>query len=359
MNAATSEARAASHSRGSQHHAASPTSLTWGRFSREVHPGALCVEGCALTLICALALAALSIGELHIPLSDVAAAITGTNTDFSATVVTQWRLPRIVGAIVSGAALGVTGAIFQTLTRNPLGSPDILGFSTGAYTGALVVLIVLGGSWSFVTVGALTGGLATAALIAFITGGNDSVLRLVLIGVGVSAMLTAVNHWLISVVDIDVATSASMFGHGDLNGISWSAVFPAACLIAALLALSAVASRPLRVLELGGVHAVTLGVPASAARRLLTCLGLALVAIPTGFVGPIAFVALMAPNIARRLTGAHGIDLRMSATLGAALLLGSDLLAQLLIAPAQLPVGLVTGCIGGLYLIYLVRQARH
>lgn len=328
--------------------------LRVGPLTRPLVPRELAVTALALLAAAGIGLLALTLGELTIPLRDAIDAIIGARTDFTATVVAQWRLPRILAALACGAALGASGAIFQALTRNPLGTPDVLGFSTGAYTGALLVIVVLGGPWSLVAVGALIGGVGTALAVMALAGTEGSMLRLVLIGVGAAAALSAVNHWLIAHAEIDVALSASMFGSGSLNGVAWPRVLPTILAVLVGLALAAGAARILGVLELGDDAAGSLGVRVPQARRTLMILGIVLVAAPTALIGPVAFVALMAPSIARRLAGGGGCAPLTSAAIGALLLLGADVLAQRLVAPAQLPVGVVTGCIGGLYLIVLL-----
>ena len=334
-----------------------PARIALGPITRPLHVRSLVLTAVTVTATIALALGALTLGELHIPLGRVVSSITGSTAGFEATVVTQWRLPRVVAAVVAGAALGTSGAIFQSLTRNPLGSPDVLGFSTGAYTGALVALVLLGAGWANVSIGALTGGLAAAGIVMALGGTGRSMFRLVLVGVGLSATLTAANHWLIAAADLEVAMSASMFGNGDLNGITWSRTAPLLAVVVVLGAAAGMLVRDMRVLELGDVHAAALGIRTARTRTVLMLLGLALVSLPTAVMGPVAFVALMSPNIARRLNGSHGIDPVLSGALGACLLLASDIVAQRIIAPAQLPVGLVTGCVGGLYLLHLLRPA--
>lgn len=327
-----------------------------GPFTRPLHRRRLLVSALAATALVGLALLALQLGELRIPMREALDAIVGARTGFRAIVITQWRLPRILAAAVFGSAFGVSGAIFQTLTRNPLGTPDVLGFSTGAYTGALVVLVVLGGPWSLVSVGALLGGALAALLVLALSGRSGSVLRLVLIGVGLSAMLSAVNHWLIARAELEVSLSASMFGSGSLNGVAWHEVLPATIAVLVLMVLVLASARHLPALELGEEHARGMGMHVERMRLRLLLLGIALVAMPTAVIGPVAFVALTAPSIARRLCGG---GLIASGLVGALLLLGADALAQRVIAPSQLPVGIVTGCVGGLYLVVLLlRGAR-
>lgn len=319
----------------------------------------LVVSGILAVLIVATGAIALTLGESELSVGDVFAALVGAAEPGTARIVTEWRLPRIVVAILGGAALALSGAIFQSMTRNPLGSPDIIGFSTGAYTGALVVTLVLGASSLFVPAGAFAGGLA-AALAVFLLSRRSGTqgFHLIVVGIAISAVLTAVNAYLLATAQLEEAMSVAIWGAGTLNGMRWAQVLPvAAVLVIAALVLAASARR-LMVLELGDDHARMLGVGAARTRIVLLVAGVALVSAITAVAGPITFIALAAPQIARRLTRATGPNLLASATLGAFLLLVSDVIAQRVIAPGQLPVGVVTACLGGAYLVWLLTRTR-
>lgn len=317
--------------------------------------------GLVLLFSCiALGLLALVSGDYPLSLGEVWQALFSGVDDFTRTVVVEWRLPRILAAIVFGAALGASGAVFQSLTRNPLASPDILGFSAGAYTGALIVIIVLGGSYLQVAAGALIGGIATAALVyvlAFRRGAQG--FRLIIVGIAISAMLSSVNTWLTLTADLDTAMVAAVWGAGSLNGVTWQQTGVGSVLVAVLLLAVLVLGRPLRQLELGDDAAQALGVRVEASRLLLMLLSVGLIAVVTAAAGPIAFVALAAPQIARRLTRSPGVSVASAALMGAAMLVSSDAIAQHAL-PAMLPVGTVTVVVGGGYLIWLlIREARR
>lgn len=317
--------------------------------------------GLVLLFSCiALGLLALVSGDYPLSLGEVWQALFSGVDDFTRTVVVEWRLPRILAAIVFGAALGASGAVFQSLTRNPLASPDILGFSAGAYTGALIVIIVLGGSYLQVAAGALIGGIATAALVyvlAFRRGAQG--FRLIIVGIAISAMLSSVNTWLTLTADLDTAMVAAVWGAGSLNGVTWQQTGVGSVLVAVLLLAVLVLGRPLRQLELGDDAAQALGVRVEASRLLLMLLSVGLIAVVTAAAGPIAFVALAAPQIARRMTRSPGVSVASAALMGAAMLVSSDAIAQHAL-PAMLPVGTVTVVVGGGYLIWLlIREARR
>ncbi|MGO1855358.1 MAG: FecCD family ABC transporter permease, partial [Microbacteriaceae bacterium] len=154
------------------------------------------------------------------------AALVDPDAGFARTVVLEWRLPRAVAAIVFGAALAVSGAIFQSLTRNPLASPDIIGFSTGSYTGALLVMTLIGGGYLAVGAGALVGGIVTATavyLLAWRRSGTQG-FRLLIVGIAVAALLGSFNTWLLLTANLDVALNAAVWGAGTLNGITGTQV---------------------------------------------------------------------------------------------------------------------------------------
>jgi len=308
-----------------------------------------------------IALITLASGEFQISLADVALALIGQGDAKTHMVVVEWRLPRTALALIMGAALGMSGAIFQSITRNPLGSPDVIGFDSGAYAGALVVIILLHGSFYGVAAGALIGGILSAIIVyALAWRGGVQGFRLIVVGIGVSAMLSAVNSYLMIKADLKIAMAAAVWGAGSLNGMTLERLAQVAVVLAIVVPLALLLGRPLRQLELGDDAARSLGVNAERTRLAMTVLGVALSAIVTAAAGPITFVALAAPQIARRLCGTAGVALLPSAATGALLLTAADYLAQRAFAPSQLPVGIVTVCIGGLYFAWLlIREARR
>ncbi|MET8148734.1 FecCD family ABC transporter permease [Actinoplanes sp. NPDC049668] len=318
---------------------------------------------CLLLVLAALAVAVLALGTGEFTLSpgEVVGALSGEGTRAARLVVVEWRLPRVLLALIIGAALGLAGAVFQALTRNPLGSPDVIGFSTGAFTGVLVAAVLVGNSYYVTAAGALVGGLATAIVVyvlAFKRGVQG--FRLIIVGIAISAMLAAANQWFIIKADLQAAYAATIWSQGSLNGLGWSQVVPVVAGVGVLcLALIAFGPR-LSLLEMGEDAAAALGVRVEPTRLVYLVIGVGLTAVATAAAGPIAFVALAAPQLAQRLTRTGGIALLPSAAMGAFLLMLSDWLAQRAFAPTQLPVGVVTVSVGGIYFVWLlVRQARR
>ena len=324
-----------------------------------VKPALVCV---VLTLAAlAVAVLALGTGEFTLTPSQVVEALAGEGTRAARLVVVEWRLPRVLLALMIGVALGLAGAIFQALTRNPLGSPDVIGFNTGAYTGVLVVTVFVGNGYYLTAAGALAGGLVTAAvvyLLAFKRGVQG--FRLIIVGIAISAMLNSANQWFIVKVDLQAAFAAALWGQGSLNGLGWAQVVPVAVALGVLGAGLIAYGPRLGLLEMGEDAAAALGVRVEPVRLAYLVMGVALIAVATAAAGPVSFVALAAPQLAQRLTRTPGIALVPSAAMGAFLLMLSDWLAQRAFAPTQLPVGVVTVSVGGIYFVWLLlRQARR
>lgn len=312
----------------------------------------VCVALAVVVIV--IALVALATGSYELSVGQVVSALTGGETGLVRAIVIEWRLPRMAATVVFGAALGVSGAMFQSLTRNPLASPDVIGFDSGSYTGALIVIILIDGSYLQVAGGALLGGIATAMLV-YVLAWRHGVqgFRLIIVGIGVSAMLVSLNTGMMLRADLEVAMSAAAWGAGSLNAVSWNQVAIGGAFIAALLVLGGVLSRPMLQMELGDDTAASQGVRIAVTRLGLIVVGVALTATVTAASGPIAFIALAAPQIARRLARTAGITLTPAALVGALLLGAADFVAQH-IAPTPLPVGLITVMIGGGYLGWLL-----
>jgi iron complex transport system permease protein len=329
--------------------------------SVRVRPRALVVgAGCALA---ALAVGVLALGSGDYPMSpaDVLRTLAGAGSAADAFIVNQVRLPRVVTALLAGGALALSGAVFQSLVRNPLGSPDVLGFTQGAATGALAAIVVVGGGSLAVAGGAVIGGLATGAAIyalAWRQGLHGN--RLVLVGIAAAAILTGVNGYLLTRAQITDAARAVLWLTGSLDGRGWGDALPLLAAMAVTVPVVLLGcGRGLRMLEMGDDTARALGVPVQPLRLVLLGAAVLLSAFAAAAAGPVAFVALTAPQLARRLTGAPGPNLLPSLCTGAALLVSADLAGQRLVAGHQLPVGVMTGALGGTYLVWLLATQRR
>jgi iron complex transport system permease protein len=333
--------------------------LAGERVSIRVRRRPVAVSVALLALAAAVGLAALCWGSA-VGIADTLATLVGAGPPGAELVVLDIRAPRVVAALLVGACLGVGGAQFQTLTRNPLGSPDIVGFTWGAATGAVLVILVVGDEVVAVSTGAIGLGLLTAAVMYVLAwrGGVQGV-RLVLIGVAVSAMLESLTTYLLIRADLYAAQAAHVWLIGSLAATTWGQVRLVLIVAVALVPAALALARPLNLLEMGDEAARGLGVRAERTRLAVLVTAVGLTGVSVAAVGPIAFVALAAPQLARRLTGAPGVGVVAAAAMGALLLTAADLVARLLPLPGQLPVGVVTGGLGGAYLAWLLwRQHR-
>ncbi|WP_331122297.1 iron-enterobactin ABC transporter permease [Acerihabitans sp.] len=316
----------------------------------------------ALLLLACLGLAIYGLGAGSLPLSaqQVVEALRGAAAHNVQVIVTQWRLPRVAMALLLGAAMGASGAVFQSIMRNPLGSPDVMGFNTGAYSAVLIAIVLFNGSGAGITGAALAGGLLTAGVVYLLAWRNGiQTFRLIIVGIAVRALLVSLNTWLVISASLESALTAGLWSAGSLNGMSWAKCLPAAVPIALALALALAMSRRMRLLEMGDDAACALGVPVEKSRLGLMLAGVVLTAAATAAAGPISFIALVAPQISRRLAGGQTLLIPLAAMTGGLLLLAADLVAQRLFTPYQLPVGVVTVSIGGIYLIgLLIRESR-
>jgi iron complex transport system permease protein len=302
----------------------------------------------------------ISVGDFPIPIRDVVATLLGNPTDDSEFIVGTLRLPRVLVGIGVGAAFGMSGAIFQALVRNPLGSPDIIGFSSGAALGAVTVIVVVGGSALAVSVGALIGGLA-ASLAVFLLAWKRGIkaYRLVLIGIGVGFAIAAAIDYMITRAEIQDVQRAAVWLTGSLNGSTWSEVRIVVFALVVLGPLAVCMQRVLDQLDLGDDTAAALGVNVGRAKLALVLVGVGLASLGVAAAGPIAFVAFVAGPIARRLVRSPRACVVPAAFVGAFVVVAADLAARRVIAPTELPVGIMTAVIGAPYLLWLLtRQAR-
>ena len=309
----------------------------------------------------AVSLGSLLTGAYRLSAADALAVLAGSGSDLDRFIVLDQRLPRALAALLVGAMLALSGAVFQSLSRNPLGSPDIVGFTRGATTGGLVVILLASASsLSMIALGTILGGFATAALVVLVAlrrGASGD--ALILAGIALSQMLAAGDDYLLTRATIESAETAKAWQFGSLNAITWAQVRPLMAAALLLLPLIAWLGRPAGILELGDDAANALGLGAARARGVLLGYGVVLAAVCVAVSGPIAFLALAAPQLARRASRSAGIALAASAAMGALLLALADFLAARLLSPFQIPVGLVSAACGGLYLLWFVGLRRQ
>lgn len=315
--------------------------------------GVLAVTGFAAFCV------SISVGELRVPLTDVVPAIFGAGDPAAQFVVGELRLPRALAAVLVGAAFGLSGAVFQSLARNPLASPDIIGISSGASAAAVFGIVVLGWSGNGLVLLSLLGALVTAALVyALAWKQGASSYRLVLVGVGVAAALAAVTSYLLTKAQIYDVQEAVVWLTGSLNGRLWSDVRPLGLAMLVLVPMVLLLTPSLRLLQLGDETATGLGLHVERARLLLVLVAVALAAGATAAAGPVAFVAFVSAPIARRLVSSP-LAIVPAALVGAVLMLVADLVARELLGTVELPVGIVTGIVGAPYLLWLLARSNR
>ncbi|MFZ4265299.1 FecCD family ABC transporter permease [Streptomyces arboris] len=306
----------------------------------------------------------IAVGDFPIGLSRVIATLLGQGEQVDEFVVMDLRMPRALAGLVVGIALGVSGAITQSVARNPLASPDILGITSGASAVAVFLVTVSGGAAAAVvgsvglSAAALLGGLGTGLLVYFLAWrrGIDG-FRLILIGISVSAVMQAITTWLLVSADIRDVARAQAWLVGSLDGRSWDEVrivFWGALVLLVVVAAAAFQFKPM---HLGDDVAAGLGVRYTRVRAVLLLCAVLLAAVAVSAAGPVPFVALVAPQVAMRLARCPTPPMVASGVLGALLLIGSDLIARTAL-PVTLPVGVVTAAIGGPFLVYLLVRAN-
>lgn len=306
-------------------------------------------------LLVLAAVATLTLGRLGVRLADLPAALLGDAQGTDAFVLDRLRGPRLVTAIATGAAFGLSGALFQSVTRNPLASPDVIGLSGGAGAGAAAFALLLPGVpvWSGATLGAI----AAMGLVYVSTGtGFRNPGRLVVAGIGVAALATALTQYVVYVVERDQATVLTAYLNGSLNARSWSEASTIWIVLAVTAPLVALISRQLTIAEMGDELSTALGSDPARVRTVAVVLSVVLAAGAVTVAGPIAFIALTAPQIARRITRGAGPRLLLSALTGALLLVLADLASQQVTLFDDLPAGIYTMAIGGVYLGYLLTR---
>lgn len=348
-----------------------------GSVSVLVRPRTVAVNLGLAALVLALFSVAVAVGTQVLPLGDVLAGVVGQADGGTTLIVQEFRLPRVMVAVLVGAALGLSGALVQGVTRNPIAAPDVLGVTAGASFGGVLVLLAFGGtafgyggaaaelSQIGVPLGAVAGAFVAAALVLLIGGARGvgrqltfSTQRVVLVGIICHAAFIGLVHWGLATGDVDQATKAAGWLVGSLHGRGWEHVSGVATALVVLFPAALVLSRRLGPLALGEPSAATLGLPVARSQVGLFLVAFALTGTAAAAAGPVDFVALLAPQIARRLTRTPGVPPVASALTGAAMLLAADLVARLAIPGTELPAGAVTALVGAPYLLWLVIRSQ-
>ncbi len=332
-------------------------SIAAGRRARIRRRALVCTALAVVVLV--LAVVSLMVGHTFYGLGDVWRVIVGQDVPGASFTVGELRLPRVTLGLLAGFAFGAAGVTFQTMLRNPLAAPDVIGITSGASAAAVLGIVVLALDETAVSLLALAGALVTAAVIYLLSNkGGFAGTRLILIGIGVAAMLDSLVSYVLSRAAAWDLQAAMQWLTGSLNGASWPRVAPLALASAVLLPLLLAQGRALSVLRLGDETAAGLGVRVRTSRLLLLVAAVALLAFATAASGPIAFVAFMAGPIAARIVGPGASLLVPSALVGALLVLAGDLAGQFAF-DNRYPVGVVTGVLGAVYLVVLLARTNR
>ncbi|WP_296140881.1 iron chelate uptake ABC transporter family permease subunit [uncultured Tessaracoccus sp.] len=334
--------------------------VTWqiGPATCTVRPRSVVAWLGLLGAIVLTALATLTAGPLGIPLADLPSALTGDARGATAFVLGRLRGPRLATALLAGFLFGISGSLFQTVTRNPLGSPDVIGLGPGAGAGAALCSLAVPTVPS--VVGAVLGA-ACATLAVFVATGTGfrSPARTILAGIGVAALANACTEYLVSTRFRDGAAQMAQYLTGSLNARSMVDVAVASASLAVLLPAALLVGPAVSLLELGADQVSSLGTSPDRVRTVAVVIAVLAAGTAVAVTGPIAFVALTAPQIARRLTRQPGVGVLGAGLTGALVLSTADLAAQQAPLVADLPVGVLTLAVGGLYLGWLLVRERR
>ncbi|MEK4699374.1 iron chelate uptake ABC transporter family permease subunit [Solibacillus sp. FSL R7-0668] len=305
-------------------------------------------------LTLALCATMLMLGNTIYPVKDVIAVLLGEEVKGATFAVGTIRLPRMLAGLFAGFAFGVGGYVFQTMLRNPLANPNVIGITAGSSAAAVFCIIVLHASNTVVSIASIVGGLGTTLFIYFLAKGSSfSIGRLILIGIGIQAMLNAFISYLMLIGKTHDLPTALRWLSGSLNGVKMETLTPLMITVIVFTPLLLIFSKRLEMLELGEEMATTLGVNTNKTRILLIICAVLMIALATAVTGPIAFVAFLAGPIAKRLVGSNFSALIPAGFIGVILVLAADLIGQFAFT-TRYPVGVVTGIIGAPYLIYLL-----
>lgn len=301
-----------------------------------------------------LCCAMLLLGNTIYPVDVVLRTLMGEENTGANFAVNTIRLPRMLAGLFSGFAFGVAGYIFQTMLRNPLANPNILGITSGSSVAAVFCITVLHASNAVISIAAIIAGLITVIVMYFLARGRSfSIGRLIIIGIGMQAMLDAViSYMILKSAQQDIATALRWLS-GSLNGSKMSELPPLIIMVVVFTPIILVLGKQLGMLELGDQMAMSLGVATDKMRVILIVSSVFLIAIATATTGPIAFVSFLAGPIANRLVGVSASNILPAGLVGVNLVLLADLIGQFAFE-YRFPVGVITGLLGAPYLIYLL-----
>ncbi|WP_213519860.1 FecCD family ABC transporter permease [Paenibacillus montaniterrae] len=312
------------------------------------------VTSVLLVMACMLCCAMLLLGNTIYPIKDVIRVLSGEELKGASFAINTIRLPRMLAGLFAGFAFGIAGYVFQTMLRNPLANPNVIGITSGSSAAAVFFITVLHSSRALVSVAAVVGGLVTVVVMYLFSRGKAfSIGRLILIGIGIQAMLDAVISYLLLISSQQDLPAAIRWLSGSLNGAQMKELLPLVIAVCMLTPFLVILGKQLSILELGEQTASSLGVATDKTRVALIVSSVCMIAIATATTGPIAFVSFLAGPIANRLVGIGFSNLIPAGLVGVNLVLAADLIGQFAFE-YRFPVGVITGILGAPYLIYLL-----
>ena len=307
----------------------------------------------------ALCFAMLMLGNTIYPVQDVVRVLLGEQVKGASFAVGTIRFPRMVAGIFAGFAFGVAGTVFQTMLRNPLANPNVIGITAGSSAAAVFCIIVLQASNMVISIASVVGGLATVIVIFLLSKGSSfSIGRLILIGIGIQAIFNAVISYLLLIGQKHDIPTAMRWLSGSLNGAKMENLYPLMLTVLIFTPVIILLGKRLDMLELGEQAATSLGIDTDKTRLILIISSVLIIALATATTGPIAFVAFLAGPIAKRLVGVGFSNIIPAGLVGIVLVLASDLIGQFAFV-ARYPVGVITGILGAPYLIYLLTRMNR
>lgn len=307
-----------------------------------------------IAIVLCICIMMLLYGNTNYSLDVVIRVLRGENIQGATFAITTLRLPRMLSGLLVGIAFGIAGNTFQTMLRNPLASPDIIGVTSGSSVAAVFCILVLGLSGPAVSIISVISGLLVSMLIYLLSKDiSFSGSRLILIGIGIQAMLqAAISFLLLKASQYDVP-GAMRWLSGSLNGMTMKGIPTLFIVVMVFGIISLLFTKYLQVLELGDEFATTLGIRLNLVRIILILSAVFLIAFATSTTGPIAFVAFLAGPIASKIVGRGSSNVLASGLVGALLVLSSDMIGQYVFS-TRFPVGVITGILGAPYMLFLL-----
>ena len=310
-------------------------------------------------VVCLVAFGSLSVGTPSLSMPELLSALAGTGDPINTFMLHELRLPRLLAGLLSGAALGVGGCLLQTLARNRLATPGIIGIDDGATAFAVASIVAIPTSLAPPMLALM--GATTAAALAFGLGGTDSRgYRFIVVGIAVGALFGALTNFMLARTDMDSANLAYPWTVGSLNARSASTVSVLAVAVVIGLPLAKLLGKELELLRFSDAVAAGLGSQVRRTRLATLAVTVLVTATAVAVAGPVGLVSLAAPEIARHLTGHRGVPIINSAWSGALIMIAADWLGRTVFSPVEIPVGVITAVIGGPYLLWiLLREPKR